>query len=100
MKERTGAREGDTPIAFPCGLGEKNEERESNTARKIAQVTLTIPLLPQFHFLALVPCPVRPKPKVSFLGLSLLRNQTETLAMQATLGSTGTVTGDRGKNGQ
>ena len=66
-----------------CGFGAKNEERESNTTRKIAQVTLTIPLFPQFHFLALVPFLVPPKPKIPFLGLSLLRNQTETLAMQA-----------------
>ena len=56
----------------------KERGRKSNTTRKIAQVTLTIPLLPQFHFLALVPFLVPPKPKVSFLGLSLLRNQTET----------------------
>ena len=26
----------------------------------------------------------RPKPRIPFLGLSLLQNQTETLAMQAT----------------
>ena len=30
-----------------------------------------------------VPFLVRPKPKIRFLGLSLLRNQTETLATQA-----------------
>ena len=33
-----------------------------------------------FHFLALVPFPARPKPKIPFLGLSLLRYQTKTLA--------------------
>ena len=37
-----------------------------------------------FHFLALVSFLARSKPKVPFLGISLLRNQTETLATQAT----------------
>ena len=32
---------------------------------------------------ALVPFLARPKPKIPFLGLSLLRNQTEALATQA-----------------
>ena len=45
--------------AFPCGLGAKNEERVKDRAR--------------------------PKPRIPFLGLSLLRNQTETLATQAKL---------------
>ena len=36
-----------------------------------------------FHFLALVSFLARPKPRIPFLGLSLLRNQTETLATQA-----------------
>ena len=36
-----------------------------------------------FHFLALVSFLARSKPKVPFLGISLLRNQTETLATQA-----------------
>ena len=56
--------------AFLYGLGEKNEERESKTARKVALVS----------FLA------RPKPKVPFIGISLPRNQTETLAKQANPG--------------
>ena len=38
---------------------------------------------PLFHFLALVSFLARPKPRISFLGLSLLRNSTETLATQA-----------------
>ena len=38
---------------------------------------------PDFHFLALVSFLARPKPRIPFLGLSLLRNQTETLATQA-----------------
>ena len=45
--------------AFPCGLGAKNEERVKDRAR--------------------------PKPRIPFLGLPLLRNQTETLATQAKL---------------
>ena len=36
-----------------------------------------------FHFLALVSFLARSKPKVLFLGISLLRNQTETLATKA-----------------
>ena len=36
-----------------------------------------------FHFLALVSFLARSKPKVPFLGISLLRNQTETLSTQA-----------------
>ena len=38
---------------------------------------------PHFHCLALVSFLARPKPRIPFLGLSLLRNQTETLATQA-----------------
>ena len=38
---------------------------------------------PLFHFLALVSFLARPKPRISFLALSLLRNSTETLAKQA-----------------
>ena len=50
--------------------------------------TFFLPLpLPLFHFLALVSFLARPKPRIlflaSFLGLFLLRNQTETLATQA-----------------
>ena len=37
---------------------------------------------PLFHFLALVPFLARSKPKIPFLGLSLLRNQMGMLAMQ------------------
>ena len=36
---------------------------------------------------ALVSFLARPKPRISFLGLSLLRNSTETLATQASLGT-------------
>ena len=38
---------------------------------------------PHFHCLALVSFLARPKPRIPFLGLFLLRNQTETLATQA-----------------
>jgi len=38
---------------------------------------------PHFHFLALVSFLVRSKLRIPFLGLSLLQNQTETLATQA-----------------
>ena len=38
---------------------------------------------PHFHFLALVSFLARPKPRIPFLGLFLLRNQTETLVTQA-----------------
>ena len=38
---------------------------------------------PFFHFFALISFLSWPKPKIPLLGLSLLRNQTETLATQA-----------------
>ena len=38
---------------------------------------------PLFHFLALVSFLAWPKPRILFLGLSLLQNQMETLATQA-----------------
>ena len=41
--------------------------------------------LPIFHFLALVLFLALPKPKIPFLGLSLLCNMTKTLASQLTL---------------
>ena len=47
--------------------------------------TLPLPLPPPFHFLARVSFLARFKPRILFLGLSLLRNQTETLATQATM---------------
>ena len=43
---------------------------------------------PLFHFLALVSFLARSKPKVLFFSISLLRNQTETLATQASLSAT------------
>ena len=43
----------------------------------------SLPPPPTFIFLALVSFLAGPKPRIPFLGLSLLRNQTETLATQA-----------------
>ena len=43
----------------------------------------SLPPPPTFIFLALVSFLARPKPRIPFLGLSLLRNQKETLATQA-----------------
>ena len=60
--------------AFPCGFVAKNEEQESKTARKMARV--------KERGGALVPFFARLKPKIPFLGLSVLRNKTETLATQ------------------
>ena len=40
---------------------------------------------PHFHFLALVSFLARSKLRIPFLGLSLLRNRTETLATQANI---------------
>ena len=50
--------------------------------RKARKGFLSLPIS-LFHFLALVPFLARPNLKFPFLGLFLLRNQTETLAMQA-----------------
>ena len=52
----------------PCGVRANNKELESKTARKMVL---------SFYFF------LWPKPKIPFVGLSLLRNQTETLATQA-----------------
>ena len=54
----------------------RSEERGTTVKDRAKNGTL-------FHFLALVSVPVRPKSKIPFLGLSLLRNQTEALATQA-----------------
>ena len=71
--------------AFPFGLGAKNEERESKTARRMVQVKErggggeeskeTLPPLSFFgsRFIS----------RAAKTGLSLHRNQTETLATQA-----------------
>ena len=59
--------------AFLCGSGAKNEEQESKTVRKLAQVKERVLV----SFLA------RSKPKIPFHGLFLLRNQTETLVSKS-----------------
>ena len=50
--------------------------------------------LPLFHFSALVSFLERPKPKIPFLRLSLLRSQTETLATRANIELTGVPRND------
>ena len=56
------------------GRGTRVKDREKSGASK---------RVPLFHFLVLVSFLERSKPKVPFLGISLPRNQTETLATQA-----------------
>ena len=69
--------------------GARVKDRESKRAgrgwrRKEGNPVSFLPLpSPLFNLLALVPFLPRPKPKIPFFGLSLLRNQTETLATQA-----------------
>ena len=58
--------------------GEGGEERRETAL-------LLLPPPPTLHLLALVSFLARPKPRIPFLGLSLLRNQTETLATQASV---------------
>ena len=60
------------------------ERKEGNACRQTAFPSFPSPS-PLFHFLAFVLFLARPKPKIPFLGLSLLRNLTETLATQANL---------------
>ena len=51
--------------------------------RACLQAFPSFPPSPHFHFLALVSFLARPKPRILFLGLSLLLNLTEMLATQA-----------------
>ena len=85
-------------IACVASVSVRFRSKERGTRVKMAQAkewgggeeekneTFFLPL-PLFHFLALVSFLARPKPRIlflaSFLGLFLLRNQTETLATQA-----------------
>ena len=64
---------------FPCVFGAKNKKRESKAARKMARVKERGGGGEEREGTILD----RPKPKIPFLGLSLFRNQTETLATQA-----------------
>ena len=87
-------------IAGVASVSVRFRSKERGTRVKTAQAkewgggeeerkeTFFLPLpLPLFHFLALVSFLAQPKPRIlflaSFLGLFLLRNQTETLATQA-----------------
>ena len=64
-------------------------ERTFSKSRGLSASVFFLPFpLPLSHFLALVSFLARSKPKVPFLGISLLRNQTETLVTQAKSRST------------
>ena len=60
-------------------------KRAGRSCRRFIPFPPPFPLPPSllFHFLALVLFLGRPKPKIPFPGLFLLRNQTDTLATQA-----------------
>ena len=64
----------------------KGVDEKDRTSRDLRQTCALLDKLedPLGHFLALISFLAGSKPKVSFLGISLPRNQTETLAMQAT----------------
>ena len=100
----SGENRGNKPkgknIARVASVSVRFRSKEQGTRVKLAQAkewgggeeekkeTFFLPLpLPLFHFLALVSFLARPTPRIlflaSFLGLFLLRNQTETLATQA-----------------
>ena len=59
-----------------------SKERRGGLSASVSFLPLPLPPL---SFLALVPFLARPKPKIPFLGLSLLRSHTETLDKQAML---------------
>ena len=61
--------------------GERGFQNPGDSLKKF----LSFLPLPIFHFLALVLFLALPKPKIPFLGLSLLRNMTKTLAYQLNL---------------
>ena len=69
-------------LAEPTGAAFACERRFSKSRGLSASVSFFPSPSPHFHFLALVSFLARPKPRIPFLGLSLLRNQTETLATQ------------------
>ena len=60
--------------------GERRFSKSRGLSASVSSLSFPLPL---FHFLALVSFLARSKPKVPFLGISLHRNQTETLATQA-----------------
>ena len=59
------------PVLVACGASVSVRFRSNERGRRVK--------------MALVSFLARPKPRIPFLGLSLLRNQTETLATQATV---------------
>ena len=69
-------------VLFPSKDRAKNGASKRGGGGEERKETFPSPS-PLFHFLALVSFLARPKPRISFLGLSLLRNSTETLATQA-----------------
>ena len=62
------------------------------------KIFLSVLPRPLFHFSALVSFLEQPKPKIPFLCLSLLRNQTETLVTQANVELTGVPRNERKEN--
>ena len=104
-------------IACVASVSVRFRSKERGTRVKTAQAkewgggeeerkeTFFLPLpLPLFHFLALVSFLARPKPRIlvlaSFLGLFLLRNQTETPATQAMKNINKNTTNKQKKNVQ
>ena len=71
--------------------GKRVQDRARNGASKRAGLRVgkkgrkALSSSPLFHLLALVSFLARPNPRIPFLGLSLLRNKTETLATQASV---------------
>ena len=64
-------------------MAQVKERGEGGEERKEPALLLLHP--PPLHLLALVSFLARPKSRIPFLGLSLLRNQTETLATEASV---------------
>ena len=75
MRVRCGLSSSVTCIAS-ISVWFRSKERGARVKERLINGTL-------FHFLALVIFLTWSKPKIPFLGLSLLRNQTKTLATQA-----------------
>ena len=71
-------------------MAQVKERGEGGEERKETALLLLPPSPPPpLHLLALVSFLARPKPRIPFLGLSLLRNQTETQGAQADLKMSG-----------
>ena len=85
---RSMSKERGTRVNWRAKNGASKERGGGGEERKE-----TFPPPPPLSFLALVSFLARSKPKIPFLGLSLLRNQTETLATQASVGCLGGTEG-------